>query len=105
MLRKDHMNEIGDDKISFKDITRANTRELIDCIKKLTSSDTSNDTLRKKINSYFTINSKKDNLTKKVLELIKYGDYEMNQLDDLIDIAMEHPDFIKNQLNMYKNKT
>jgi len=105
MLRKDHMNEIGEDRISFKEITRADTRELIDCIKRLTNSDTSDDILRKKINSYFTIKSKKDNLTKKVLELIKYGDYEMNQLDDLIDIAIQHPDFIKNQLSMYKNKS
>ena len=104
-LRKDHLNEIGGDRITFKEITRNDNRELVDCIKRLSSSDISDETLRKKINNYFTINSKKDNLTKKVLELIKYGDYEMNQLDDLVDIAIQHPDFIENQIKMYKNKS
>lgn len=105
ILRREHLNETGGDKRSFKETTYSGTRELVDCIKKLSSSDISDNSLRKKINDYFTINSKRDSLTKKVLELIKYGDYEIHQLDDLIDIAIQHPDFIKNQINMYKNKT
>ena len=50
----------------------------------------------------FSINSKKESINKKVLELIKYGDYGMHQLDDLISIAVQHPNFINEQLKMYK---
>ena len=53
---------------------------------------------------YFSFNSKKDSINKKVLELIKYGDYDMHQIDDLISIAVQHPKFIDEQLKMYKKK-
>ena len=76
----------------------------MDCVKKLYDSSDTSDALKRKMGEYFSFNSKKDSINKKVLELIKYGDYDMHQIDDLISIAVQHPKFIDEQLKMYKKK-
>ena len=88
--------------INFKETTSEDTRKLMDCVKKLYNSDDTSDSLRRKMGEYFSINAKKDSINKKVLELIRYGDYGMHQIDDLISIAIQHPNFINDQLKMYK---
>lgn len=103
-LRRDHLKEIGGgtNLIYFKETDREDIKKLMDCVKNLYDSSDTSDALKRKIGEYFSINSKKDSINKKVLELIKYGDYGMHQLDDLISIAIQHPNFINEQLKMYK---
>ena len=105
-LRRDHLKEIGGgtNLIYFKETSSEDTRNLMDCVKKLYNSSDTSDALKRKMGEYFSFNSKKDSINKKVLELIKYGDYDMHQIDDLISIAVQHPKFIDEQLKMYKKK-
>ena len=101
-IRKVHLNEIGEDRISFDSVSSAQKEKLMKCIKKLAESNLVDKKTNRKIVEEFKQDKQKEAINKKVLKII----YELklfpeSYLDQLLQLAITDPEaieeIIKNQ--------
>lgn len=101
-IRKTHLNEIGDDKISFDKVEASQKGKLLNCIKKLAENNLVDARTNKKIVNEFKQDKQKDEINRKVLKII----YELklfpeSYLEQLLQLSVTDPEaineIIKNQ--------
>jgi hypothetical protein len=104
-LRKNYLNETGTTAITFKDDYRLKDN-LVKCIKSLASSNLVSEAVKRKIADEFYLDSQKEKINKKVLDLIYvYGAYPETHLEELLLIGISNPSIVNEAHAMYKNKT
>lgn len=103
-LRKNYLGEkVNIDSIIFNQELNSN-RNLIDCINLLSKNEMVPKETRTKINEEFNMQSSKYKSNRDVNELIRLGLFSRDYYEDLLNIATDNPEIIKDMLKKTKNK-